>query len=187
MTLMLSTFAGATTWSLLEYIIHRWFSHHPRLLKNPFGVEHTAHHSKGNHFAPSWKKIVFAGLGVPVTLGPTILLLGMAPGIAYVAGLIGFYLIYEAFHRFEHIHEGWGPYSRWARRHHFYHHFHNPKVNYGVTSPIWDWIFGTYVPVDTIRVPEKLKMQWLCDPETGEVWPHLQTHYALRRRRRSAA
>jgi len=79
------------------------------------------------------------------------------------------------------VRPGVGFYGRWARRHHFYHHFHDPKVNHGVTSPIWDIVFGTYHKPDVIRVPEKLKMVWLCD-ETGEVKEPFRAQYELRRR-----
>jgi hypothetical protein len=36
---------------------------------------------------------------------------------------------------------GW--YGRWARGHHFHHHFVDARVNYGVTSPVWDVVLRT--------------------------------------------
>ena len=186
MSILLSLFLGAFTWTFLEYMIHRFLGHEHT--KNFFGWEHTAHHSRGNYFAPWYKKFGAAVGTTLVTLPPAVLLVGPVLGSAYVAGLVGFYLYYEVLHRLEHVHQGVGAYGRWARRHHFYHHFHDPKMNHGVTSPIWDMLFGTYVPVtEKIRVPEKLQMSWLVDAATGEVWPELADMYELRRRKKKAA
>jgi 4-hydroxysphinganine ceramide fatty acyl 2-hydroxylase len=172
---------GVMTWSFLEYCIHRWLGHDKRLLNNPFGVEHTAHHSQGDYFAPASKKASVAAVFFAVFLPVAVWVAGWVLGTVYVSSAVGFYIYYEVLHRMDHVTEGIGPYGRWARAHHFYHHFHDPRVNHGVTSPIWDVVFRTYVKPGTVRVPEKLQMQWLCDPETGDVWSHLHGRYELRR------
>jgi sterol desaturase/sphingolipid hydroxylase (fatty acid hydroxylase superfamily) len=182
MTLLVATLVGASGWSLTEYIVHRWLGH--KFTKNFFGREHVAHHGKGNYFAPSWKKGGAALATAALLIGPAVLVAGPAIGSAFVAGFVGFYLYYELLHRLEHVWEGVGPYARWARVHHFHHHFHDPRVNHGVTSPVWDLVFGTYVKPGIIRVPEKLQMPWLVDPATGDVRAHLQAEYELRRSRR---
>ena len=168
---------GVFTWSLLEYLIHRWLGH--RFKRNPFGVEHVRHHIEGNYFAPSWKKLIAASIFAAVVIGPAILVAGTTNGIAYVAGLVTFYLTYEWLHRREHTHAGIGPYGRWARRHHFLHHFVDGRTNHGVTSPIWDFVFRTYEKPSVIRVPAKLCMAWLLDPAGGIRAEHAHT-YQLR-------
>ncbi len=172
---------GVLSWSLAEYCIHRWLGH--RHTNNLFGLEHTRHHSRGDYFAPSWKKGVAALLAAAVLIGPALLVAPTHLAIAYVCGFAGFYLSYEALHRLEHVWQGIGPYARWARRHHFHHHFHDPSKNHGVTSPLWDVVFKTYARPGVIRVPEKLQMRWLCDAQTGDVHAHLQPQYQLRKRK----
>lgn len=173
---------GVLTWTLLEYTIHRFLGHSKGAKKNPFGAEHTAHHSKGNYFAPAWKKAFAAAVFCGVALPLASLVAGFELGLAYTLGLVGFYVAYEVVHRLLHTWAGVGPYGRWARRHHFYHHFHDPRMNHGVTTPLWDLVFGTYRPVrEKVEVPEKLAMQWLRDPQSGEVWPHLADQFSLRR------
>ena len=106
-------------------------------------------------------------------------------GLAYAVGLVGFYCAYEVLHRRLHVSEGVGAFGRWARRHHFYHHFHDPAANHGVTSPLWDLVFGTRkVVTEAVVVPEKLAMPWLVDPRSGEVHPHLSGRFTLKARRR---
>lgn len=29
------------------------------------------------------------------------------------------------------------------RRHHYLHHFKSPDARYGVSTPLWDYVFGT--------------------------------------------
>jgi sterol desaturase/sphingolipid hydroxylase (fatty acid hydroxylase superfamily) len=147
--------AGAATWTLLEYLIHRWMGHDRRFKKTPFGVEHIRHHIEGNYFAPSWKKVLFAlGLGVVLVL---------LVGLAFTIGLLSSYGLYEVLHRRYHTHAGFGAYGRWGRRHHFHHHFVDGRKNHGVTSPVWDIVFGTYASTSVIPVPRKLVMPWLVD------------------------
>ena len=171
---------GVATWTLLEYLIHRWMGHDRRFRRSPFGIEHVRHHIEGNYFAPTFKKLLAAAIVAPVLAAPAIALVGVAPGVAYVAGLLGFYAVYEWLHRREHTHAGIGPYGRWARRHHFHHHFADARVNHGVTTPIWDLVFGTYRTPAKIRVPAKLVMAWLVDPETGAIRAEHAATYELR-------
>jgi sterol desaturase/sphingolipid hydroxylase (fatty acid hydroxylase superfamily) len=171
--------AGVLTWTLLEYIIHRWMGHHRRFKRTPFAVEHIRHHIEGNYFAPTWKKAIFGTLVAVVLSVPAILIAG-AVGITYVTALMTFYFMYELLHRREHTHAGIGPYGRWVRRHHFHHHFVDGRVNHGVTTPLWDHVFRTYQRPTVIPVPRKLVMEWLLDPATGDVRAAHAETYRLR-------
>ncbi len=176
---MTAMILGAFTWTLLEYLIHRWLGHDRRFRKNLFAVEHRRHHAEGNYFAATWKKVVFAISVAGVLSVPAFAIAGTA-GLAYVAGLVGFYAAYEILHRREHTCAGIGAYGRWARRHHFHHHFVDGRTNHGVTSPLWDLVFGTYEQPTVIPVPRKLCMSWLVDPATGNVLPALAAVYRMR-------
>lgn len=183
-TTLLALALGAFLWTFLEYVFHRWLGH--RWKKNIFGKEHTRHHSQGDYFAPAWKKAGAALIFVGVMAGPAVWIAGFVHGGAFTVGFAGFYLTYEWLHRRDHTHAGIGFYGRWARRHHFYHHFGDPSKNHGVTSPIWDVVFGTYATPTKIIVPEKLKMRWLTQ-DSGEVWPEFAEQYEIRRRKRAPA
>lgn len=166
---LVAALAGVLSWTLLEYVIHRFMGHHGRLRWTPFGREHTRHHVEGDYFAPTWKKLAAAAIVTALLAGPAVWLVGAACGVAYIAGLMAFYGAYEILHRREHTHAGFGAYGRWARRHHFAHHFVDGRYNHGVTSPLWDLVFGTYRRADVITVPPRLCMPWLKDPATGGI------------------
>ena len=189
LAIVLAAVLGILTWTLLEYVIHRWMGHDRRFKRTPFGVEHVRHHAQGNYFAPTWKKLVFATLFAAAVTPAACGIAGVEAGLAYVVGLVGFYGVYEWLHRREHTHAGWGPYGRWARRHHFHHHFVDGRANHGVTSPIWDVVFRTYQqPAASIAVPRKLVMPWLVDatnasagqPASIAIRPEHAVRFSLR-------
>ncbi len=183
---LLAVLLGVSTWSFLEYVIHRWLGHERSFRGNLFGIEHKRHHFEGDYFAPlSRKAPVAAGAAIVLAI-PAVLIAGPTIGLSYVAGLIGFYLVYEVLHRREHTHPGLGAYGRWARRHHFFHHFVDARRNHGVTSPIWDFVFGTYTKPTIIKVPARLCMPWLTDPQTGEIRPEHADSFALAKERRAS-
>lgn len=180
-TLLASAGAGVTGWSLLEYLLHRFLGHERRTWPNAFAMEHTRHHGEGDYFAPTWKKALVALVGVPIVSGLAAIVVGATLGVAFGASFVATYALYEVVHRRAHTHRGRGAYGRHLRRHHFHHHFGNPRANHGVTSPLWDWVFGTFEVPGRIRVPEQLCMRWLIDPRTGDVFEDLARDYALRR------
>lgn len=177
-SLVVTAAAGAVAWTFLEYVIHRWLGHDPRYRGNPFGVEHVRHHSEGNYFAPNHKKAAAAAV-VALALGVPAALVAGRHGAVFVGGLLVMYAAYEVLHRREHTHAGIGRYGRWARRHHFHHHFVDPRTNHGVTTPIWDLVFGTYRRPEVIPVPARLCMRWLLD-DAGAVRAEHAGSYRLR-------
>jgi sterol desaturase/sphingolipid hydroxylase (fatty acid hydroxylase superfamily) len=179
MTIVLAVLLGAFTWSFLEYVIHRWLGHDRRFRGNLFGKEHLRHHVEGDYFAPNHKKAMFAAVATMMLGAPAIAIAGVL-GAAWVVGFVAFYVAYEVLHRREHTHAGIGRYGRWARRHHFHHHFVDGRSNHGVTSPLWDLAFGTYQKPGVIPVPQRLCMKWLLDPQTKDVRVEHAARYTLR-------
>jgi sterol desaturase/sphingolipid hydroxylase (fatty acid hydroxylase superfamily) len=176
----LAALAGVTLWSLVEYLLHRFLGHDRRTLPNGFASEHTRHHSEGDYFAPTWKKALVAVVAAPAVSALATLMLGLPLGAVFGGSFVAMYVLYEWVHRRAHTHRGWGAYGRYLRRHHFHHHFANPRANHGVTSPVWDVVFGTFERPGRIRVPARLRMRWLVDPATGEVVRDLAAFYELR-------
>lgn len=182
-----SGLAGVLTWTFAEYVIHRCLGHDARLRPNAFESEHTRHHAEGDYFAPASKKGAAAVLALAAVSLPAMYALGTAMGLAYGVGLAGMYVTYEVIHRRAHTHAGFGAYGRWVRRHHFWHHFGNPRCNHGVTSPLWDLVFGTYHRAERVVVPHKLVMPWLVDPATGDIRGEFAEQYVIRGRARPNA
>jgi sterol desaturase/sphingolipid hydroxylase (fatty acid hydroxylase superfamily) len=171
--------AGVLGWSLAEYLLHRFYGHHARG-RNEFSREHLRHHARRLYFATASKK---AAAAVPVlgALGAGATWAAGTAGLAFGASFAAAYVGYEALHRRLHTHGPRGPYGRWARRHHFHHHFGNPWANHGVTSPLWDVVFRTWDRPAQVRVPPHFAMDWLLT-EAGDVRPDLAPDYVVGRR-----
>jgi sterol desaturase/sphingolipid hydroxylase (fatty acid hydroxylase superfamily) len=53
------------------------------------------------------------------------------------------YLIYDYIHYATHHFPMKNPVAKYLRRHHLKHHFSGEGGRYGVSSPLWDIVFGT--------------------------------------------
>ena len=73
-------------------------------------------------------------------------------------------------------------YARWAARHHLHHHFVTPRKNHGVTTPVWDWIFGTYqkATIVPVRSRELAGVPWLQRAFAAATPPDHLADYELR-------
>jgi sterol desaturase/sphingolipid hydroxylase (fatty acid hydroxylase superfamily) len=61
-----------------------------------------------------------------------------------MAGFLIGYLIYDLTHYATHHYAmRWGAYFRYLKRHHMLHHYKTPDQRFGVSSPFWDWVYGT--------------------------------------------
>lgn len=170
--------AGMAMWTLGEYLMHRFAMHEMRG-KGMASREHLRHHAERDSVLESWYFAWAGVLGVGFALGVNaqnaVGWAGWALGVGWVSG----YGVYDWLHFRAHRRHVANGYERWLRRHHFHHHFGHPMANHGVTSPVWDKVFGTHEPVDgPIRVPRRLAMRWLCD-ESGEVRPEYAADYVL--------
>lgn len=139
----LSVFAAAALWySLLEYGFHRWIYHHPG---NVLGHFHANHHIDpsvvdGSPFYYSLSVTGLHGLAAAA-------LFGLPAGLVFGGTLLNCYvqmsLTHHSAHRYPVINL-LGPWSA-IRRHHALHHHVDSNANFGMTSTLWDRVFGTYV------------------------------------------
>jgi hypothetical protein len=173
--------AGSFSWIVAEYVLHRFVGHGRG--HSAFATEHRLHHARGGYFAPTRTKVAYV---LPVWLliaAIAAVLSGPGPGLTFALALGLTYSGYEILHRRLHTHAPRGPVGRWLRRHHFRHHFHDPAGNHGVTVHLLDRVAGTQLPDDgPVRVPERLAMRWLLDPDGGRVLPEYAADYTLVRR-----
>jgi hypothetical protein len=168
---------GAAAWTLLEYLLHR-YAFHGGSPKWPGAREHRQHHTQVDYFAPWWQKAVAAVVVTAILVSLLSQIAGMQVGFASTLGFVAMYLLYEVLHRRAHTHPPRGPYGRWLRRNHFAHHFINPRMAQGVTTPVWDLLFGTRLTFDHVPVPRRMAMPWLVDGN-GEVKAAYASDYSL--------
>lgn len=129
---------GVVMWTLAEYLIHRFAFHGD----TRFEHMHQIHHDRPRDWigVGSWGTIL-ALFWVWVLLG----MIEPSLANAVTAGLVLGYLFYIVIHdRFHHGNRrAFGRYVRFMDRHHAGHH-RSGDVNFGVSSTVWDYLFGTY-------------------------------------------
>jgi sterol desaturase/sphingolipid hydroxylase (fatty acid hydroxylase superfamily) len=174
--------AGVVTWTVLEWFLHGQVFH-SRQLRNPFAVEHARHHADPLRMVGWLRKLLALSFVVITVIALLRLAMGRYDAVTFPLGLGLTYLAYESLHRIIHLRPPRTAYGRWMRLHHVQHHFHTPRRNFGVTTTVWDRLFGTYTPFTTpLAVPERLAMPWLFDPETGKLADAYAQDYIIVRR-----
>ena len=137
---------GALMWTFTEYTLHRWLFHYtgPRpWQRRMFFVLHGVHHD----FPQDSARLVMP-LGASIPLGAAFyLLFRLVTGPTVVGPLfVGFglgYLAYDGTHFAVHHFRMGSSVGRWLKRYHMIHHHTGVDARYGVSSPLWDWVFGT--------------------------------------------
>ncbi len=141
---------GLLVWTLLEYGIHRFVFHwRPR---GPFGRQlHFLGH--GVHHLDPWdplRLVLPPALGLllaaPV-FGALLLLLPAGPALATMAGILVGYVAYDMIHYHVHHRPCRTRWGKFLKRWHLAHHHKHPTALFGVSSPLWDWVFRTGRPV----------------------------------------
>jgi sterol desaturase/sphingolipid hydroxylase (fatty acid hydroxylase superfamily) len=168
---------GAVSWTLTEYLLHR-FAMHVLRGRGLASREHLTHHADVTYFSPMSKKLASAAGTTAIAFPLTTAIGGRRWATAFTAGLLGAYGLYEVAHRRLHTHPPRTRYGRWARRHHLHHHFGAPMRNFGVTSPVWDHLFGTNDAVHTVAVPRRSAPTWLLD-DAGDVRSEFADEYRV--------
>jgi sterol desaturase/sphingolipid hydroxylase (fatty acid hydroxylase superfamily) len=136
---------GGLFWTLFEYIMHRWVFHMVAESDRATRIVYVMH---GNHHHfPRDKERLFMP---PV---PSLILASAIFGLMYLAidnnvfvffpGFMLGYLMYGTMHYAIHA---WNPPFKWMKplwRNHHLHHYKDEGKGFGVSTTIWDHVFGT--------------------------------------------
>ncbi len=143
---------GVWLWTLTEYLGHRFiFHYHPKSErgKQMIFLFHGIH-----HYQPQCKTrlVMPPAVSVPMSIVFYLLfslvfrnLLG-APGWfhpTYAGFLLG-YLAYDMIHYATHHFRMRSGVLKFLKRYHMQHHYKTPELRFGVSSPLWDRVFGTF-------------------------------------------
>ena len=131
--------AGAAWYSLAEYAIHRWIYHAGSTVAS---VVHDRHHAEPGTIigSPFYYSLGIVGLhGIAVAL-----LVDVPVALAFGGAMLFSYgqqsLVHHSAHRYPRV-DVLGTHSR-LRRHHALHHAAG-DANFGVSTSLWDRVFGT--------------------------------------------
>jgi len=142
-------FVGLLSWSIVEYALHR-FVFHIYTYSTNWNIfhffAHGIHHLTPNDatrltFPPTFSIVImFLVYQIPSFFAPT------SGAQSWIAGVACGFMLYDAIHYyFHHGDAPWLPeFLKKMKSAHLDHHYKNDSKNFGVTSPLFDWVFGTY-------------------------------------------
>lgn len=144
-TVALVFLGGIFFWTFFEYIMHRfvfhWVSEKPTIKKISYIMHGNHHHyprDRERLFMPPVPNLIIGA----VLLSTFYLIIGkyafmFFPGVAFG------YLMYGTMHYAIHA---WNPPFKWMKglwRNHHLHHYKDEGKGFGVSSTLWDYVFGT--------------------------------------------
>lgn len=137
--------SGMLFWSLFEYFMHRFVFHMVAESERSKKVIYVLH---GNHHEfPRDKERLFMPPVPSLIISSIIFLLMYVLMREYVfvffPGFMFGYLLYGTMHYAIHA---WNPPFKWMKplwRNHHLHHYKNEDQGFGVSSTLWDHVFGT--------------------------------------------
>ena len=143
---------GILFWTLTEYLLHRFIFHYEP--KSAWGrkihvLAHGVHHDYPND---STRLVMPPSVSIPLAilfygLFALVIPSGFLP--LFYAGFLSGYVCYDCIHYATHHAPMKGKLGHWLKHHHLRHHYHDEERGFGVSTPIWDYVFGTqYEPKD---------------------------------------
>jgi len=165
----LTFLGGIFFWSFFEYIAHRfifhWVSDSPRIQKFSYILHGNHHHyprDRQRLFMPPVPSLIFASTIF------TLMWLIMGQNVfMFFPGFVLGYLMYGSMHYAIHA---WNPPFKWMKplwRNHHLHHYKNEHNGYGVSSTLWDHIFGTMFDLKNEK-EDKDKVKQLMFEKSGK-------------------
>ncbi len=138
---------GLFNWSWFEYGLHRFVFHYEP--KTDWGKRfHYLFHGIHHDFPNEKDRLVMPlvpSIGISVVVFSIHYGLGGIVGLLFYAGFLAGYLYYEFVHYSVHHKKKAGlVWFDAQRKDHLTHHFKDAENRFGVTSPLWDFVFGTY-------------------------------------------
>jgi sterol desaturase/sphingolipid hydroxylase (fatty acid hydroxylase superfamily) len=138
-------FVGMASWTFFEYIMHRWVFH---MVAESAKAQRIIYVLHGNHHHyPRDRERLFMPPVPSLIISSTLfvlmfVLMGRSAFVFFPGFLLG-YLMYGTMHYAIHA---WNPPFKWMKplwRNHHLHHYKNEGRGFGVSTTIWDRVFGT--------------------------------------------
>ena len=163
---LLAFAAGLLTITLVEYSLHRWLFHFAAKNKKE-RLQAFLLHGYHHDFPNDPMRLVLPPIGIwPVAgiIGAVYWFAMSWSGLGayfwpFFGGSAIAYIGYDWVHYYTHHFNPKGGVGKWIKRYHMAHHFDSPNHRYGITSPLWDFVFGTYLsPKKSWRAMEKKRL-----------------------------
>ena len=139
-------FGGALFFTFAEYCVHRWLYHPPHDATDKY-KEFTYKIHGIHHDYPKDKQRLAMPPVLTVIVGTLLLLLFElildVYSFSFLAGFMTGYAMYLLVHYAVHIFKAPNNMFKGLWTNHAIHHYSADEVMFGVSNPLWDYVFGT--------------------------------------------
>ncbi len=139
---------GLFSWSVFEYVMHRLIFHYDA--RSRLGRKFLYHAHVSHHENPTAQSGLSSSLIMGLPIGAAYWLLAWVTTGSWVTaswlfiGLAAGFFSYKWVHFQCHHRRSRLRLLRYLRHYHLLHHFKTPELRFGVTSPLFDLVFGTF-------------------------------------------
>ncbi|MBS1526043.1 MAG: sterol desaturase family protein [Bacteroidetes bacterium] len=138
---------GLFVWTFTEYVMHRFVFHYAPPDKPWAQRLHFIFHGVHHDYPSDAKRLVLPpSVSIPLATGFYFLFNAILPVhfiFAFFPGFILGYLFYDMTHYAIHHFNFKGSIWKKIKQHHMLHHYQDADKGYGVSSPLWDKVFGS--------------------------------------------
>jgi len=143
--MLASLVGGVLAWTLFEYIMHRWVFHYQPTSKTGKRIHFLVHGVHHDYPRDATRLVMPLLVSVPLAL---LIFALCASTIApyhygFFAGFIAGYVAYDSIHYATHHMHLTGSVGRFLKSYHMNHHYVDDDTAYGVSNPLWDYVFRT--------------------------------------------
>ncbi|MFA5011038.1 MAG: sterol desaturase family protein [Ignavibacteria bacterium] len=141
--------AGLALWTLFEYVMHRFVFHYQPKSEVGKKVHFLAHGVHHDYPRDRTRLVMPLLVSIPLAVIHYFafsLIFGYNYFLAVLSGYIIGYVLYDTIHFATHHWKMTSPLGKFLKEYHLKHHYVAPDTAYGVSNPLWDYVFFT-VPV----------------------------------------
>lgn len=142
---ILGMILGAVIWSFVEYFFHRFLFHFKFVnekIKYLHSIFHLAHH-KYTYDTLKYQTLLLVSMPSAFIFYFFFQYVFSSYADSVYAGFILGYVFYEFVHYSTHQFKMNGKFAKLLKQHHMRHHYFDDSKNFGVSSPLWDYVFNT--------------------------------------------
>ena len=138
---------GVLSITLVEYVVHRWLFHQVSD-NHDDQMTHFILHGYHHDFPRDRLRLVLPLafiLPLAAFFAGLCWLVAREHWLQLFVGLATGYMAYDWIHYYTHHARPKNRVGKWLMKYHLLHHHDSPNHRYGISTPLWDLVFGTYL------------------------------------------
>jgi 4-hydroxysphinganine ceramide fatty acyl 2-hydroxylase len=136
---------GVLLWTLTEYVIHRYAFHYDPKTENGKKIHFLVHGVHHDYPRDATRLVMPLLVSIPLAIIFYLIFKSLF-GIYHLPLFAGFtlgYVAYDSIHYATHHMQMNGRVGRFLKQYHLKHHYNDNHTAYGVSNPLWDYVFNT--------------------------------------------